>query len=240
MATTETLEEFTGEIYTDAPDDLPRAIDDRQDAPDLAVRTLVAPTQRDTNAALAWYRDEATSPPFDPDGMCLKVCRTARNIGPMFPSAVSAQVATPMAARREAVANVRRGMVAYYDDPNDDNPFGHIVTVAGRAPGEDPSTLRSLIVWTNSVKANVLVAVRGDYFPTHWGDEFRFGATWLNGQDLNLPTPPRPKLGANFTAAVESLEAALAYHRRKGHGRIVTALERDLAELRETLKTING
>lgn len=239
----ETPEEFAGGIYTGDPDELARDVNGRQDDLDegaLALRTLTGPIQRDTAGALEWYRLEQTSPPFDPDGMCLKVCRTARNIAARFPSALSAQEATPLTRRVGKVADIRRGMVAYFDDPHDSNPFGHIVTVAGRAAGVDPSTLRSLIVWTNSVKANQLVAVRGDYFGTHWGDEFQFAATWLNGVNLLLPTPPAPRLGSNFKAAIADLEKVLTYHKSKGHTRIVTAVERDLAELRETLKTVNG
>lgn len=197
--------------------------------------------QRDTNATLAWYRRYDTNPPFDPDGMCLKICRTARNIGPMYPSAISAQVATPDRFRVQRVRDVRRGMVMFFDDPHDSNPYGHIVTVAGRAKGVDPRHLRSLIVWTNSVRTNQIVAVRADYFPRHWGDEFQFAATWLNGVRLDLPNPPRPPhLGSTFQHAIEDLQRSRDWHKRHGHTRIVNALNRDIEELRQSKNAING
>ena len=31
-----------------------------------------------------------------------------------------------------------------------------------------------------------VVVVRGDYFQRFWGDEFKFGATWLNGYELDF------------------------------------------------------
>jgi hypothetical protein len=137
------------------------------------------------------------------------------------------------------VRDLRPGMVVYFDDPHDSNPYGHIVTVAGRARGVDVRYLRSLIVWTNSVVANKIVAVRGDYFGRHWGDEFQFGATWLNGQELRMSRPPaQPSLGSTFQHAIDDLEKSYRYHKAKGHTRIANALERDIAELKETLRNI--
>lgn len=196
-------------------------------------------TQRNTPDTLEWYRMEQTSPPFDPDGMCLKICRTARNIDAMFPSALSAQQATPASKRITKVADITKGMILYYDDPRDSNPFGHIVTAAGWA--SEGRTLHDLIVWTNSVRANVLVAVRGDYFPQHWGDQFQFAATWLNGQDLLLPKVAAPKppekliRPTRLRKAIALLEDSIEFHRSQGNDRIVQALRRDIKELRRTI-----
>lgn len=186
-------ENVAHEIYEGPPDDLRRHIDGSQD--DLAdiahhmMRTFMAPSQSTTKETLEWYNDESQSPPFDPDGMCLKVCRTARNIGPMFASALEAQQETPNEHRVSKIEDIHRGMVMYFDTVGDSNPYGHIVTVAGRDKNKPASSLASLIVWTNSVVANKLVKVRADYFPLHWGDKFQFGATWLNGQELKFPEP---------------------------------------------------
>ncbi len=152
--------------------------------------------QRDTAATLAWYGAHTTTRTlgFNPDGQCLKICRTARNLPGGWPSAVAAQAATPAAHRVHNIANIRPGMVMYFDDPRDSNRFGHIVTVAAVA-----STIRSLAditVWSNSVKAGQVVKVKADYFPRHWGDGFVFAATWLNGSALDLPQLVRPEPAA--------------------------------------------
>lgn len=149
--------------------------------------------QNTTEQALQWYQFHRDDPPFDPDGMCLKVCRTARNIPAKYASAKEAQDATPKEHRVTNIADIRRGMVMYFDTVGDSNPFGHIVTVAGRVKGADRDSLDSIIVWTNSVVANKLVAVRASYFGQHWADKFQFAATWLNGQELLFPEPKKTR-----------------------------------------------
>ncbi|HEU5092707.1 MAG TPA: hypothetical protein VFT30_08475 [Nitrospira sp.] len=144
---------------------------------------------RDWKGALQWYRTHQTAGQigFDPDGMCLKVCRTARDIPARYLTARQAQDATPREHRVERVADLRRGMVGYFDDPNDSNTAGHIATMVGRVKGADVNDLNDTLWETNSVKANELVVVRGSYFAVHWGDRFYFGATWLNGFELDVP-----------------------------------------------------
>ena len=205
---------------------------------------------RDTDATVAWYRTHETASQlgYDPDGMCLKICREARGIAAKYPSALSAQVATPAKYRIHRVEDIRRGRVVYFDDPNDSNPFGHIVTVVGRGPETNPSSLSSLLVRTNSVKANEVVVVTGDYFQRHWGDEFQFAATWLNGLELidfhREPAPePEPEPEAplspkapNLRAAIKELQEAVEYHRAKGNARLVRALRRDIEAIRQTIR----
>lgn len=62
--------------------------------------------------------------------------------------------------------------------------------------------------------------------------------------DPKVPDPKKsvatPKLGATFRHAIDDLEKARAFHQSKGNAKIVSALSKDLAELRETMKTING
>lgn len=150
-------------------------------------KTSSAPnTWRET---LEWYKQNETTNEigFDPDNMCLKICRTARNIPARFLSAKEAQDATPQEHRIHKVSDLRRTMALYFDDPKDSNRFGHIATLLGRVRGFDKDKLSDLLVATNSVKENELVIVRGDYFQRYWGDEFKFGATWLNGYELDLP-----------------------------------------------------
>lgn len=154
---------------------------------------------RDWRETLDWYRSHQTAQDlgFHPDGMCLKICRTARGLPAVYPSAVVSQNATPQAHRVHKVADLRRGMVGYFDDPNDSNQFGHIATMIGRVKGADRDSLHDTLWETNSVISGQVVVVRGDYFAQHWGDRFVFGATWLNGSVLDVPAvkSDQPELG---------------------------------------------
>lgn len=143
----------------------------------------------DWRETLEWYEKNQTARQigYNPDGMCLKVCRDARAIGPVYPSAKVAQDATPEKYRVYKVRDLRRGMVLYFDDPNDWNRYGHVATMIGRVPGFDPDDLNDVLVETNSVKKGELVVVRASYFQKYWGDPFRFGATYLNGMVLDVP-----------------------------------------------------
>jgi len=190
---------------------------------------------RNVAGVKAWYQDNKTSPPFDPDGQCLKVVRYARDIGPMYPSAISAAYATPKEHRVYDWADIRSGMIGFFDDPNDGNPYGHVVTFHARTKDKRGLT------WTNSVKDNQLVLVYANYFPRYWGDAFLFAATWLNGQALSFPNKPQPKPKPtrtleNLQHAIKDLQDMIAHHRKKGNLRLVHALQRDLEHLRETLK----
>lgn len=138
---------------------------------------------------LAWYRSHHTKAEigFDPDAMCLKICRTARNIPARFLTARAAMLSTPGEHRIHKVRDLRRGMVAYYADPRDSNDADHIVGVIGRVKGFNPDLLSDVLMVTNSVQVDRLTVVRGTYFEDHWGDDFKFGATWLNGFELDVP-----------------------------------------------------
>jgi len=143
---------------------------------------------------LEWYRNHQTASQigFNPDGMCLKVCRTSRAIGPKFLTAKQAQDATPKEHRFTRVRDLRRGMKLFFDDPHDSNTAGHIVTMIGRVKGYDPDSLDDVLVETNSVVRGQLVVVRGSYFKAHWGDSFQFGTDYLNGVEFDYYQKPKP------------------------------------------------
>lgn len=202
---------------------------------------------RDTRETLQWYRDHETTGQlgYNPDGMCLKICREARGLPSRYPSALAAQLATPAKHRIRQVSEITRGMVVFYDDPKDSNPYGHIVTVVGRVKGANRSELSSLLVRTNSVRSGRVVVVRGNYFPVRWGDEFQFAATWLNGYELDLEhpaggkrvdRPPLTKKAPRLREAIKELEASREYHEKKGHDRLVRALSRDIQAIRQTIR----
>ena len=144
---------------------------------------------RNWRETLAWYATHSTTSEigFNPDGMCLKVCRTARNIPSKYLTAKESQDATPKEHRVKKIADLRKGMVLYFDDPKDSNRSGHIVTQIGRVKGFRPSSLDDILCETNSVVSGRVVVVRASYFKKHWGDSFQFGATWLNGVELDVP-----------------------------------------------------
>lgn len=225
-------------------------------------------TQRDTREVLKWYEDHPTKSKigFDPDGMCMKVCRTARNIGPGAPSALASQKMTPKEYRVYDVAKIKTGDVLYFDDPVDGNPYGHIVTAVGRAKGFDLDDLGGIIVKTNSVKADSLVAVRAPYFQIHWSDQFQFAGRWLNGEpfyDLTQKPKPKPKpepktpkerrlirlnvMMDGYHDNLDLLDKVIQNQQKKGDVRVVQALLRDRRRLRramrglsETIDTVKG
>lgn len=173
----------------------------------------------DYRETLEWYRTHQTTREigFNPDGMCLAVCRTARDIGAYYPSATAAQDATPYKYRVHRVRDLRRGMVLYFDEPNDSNRFGHIVTMIGRVKGFNWDDMNDVLVETNDVKSGELVVVRGTYFKQYWGDDFQFGATYLNGMVLDIPEPKTRvqkfhKSGPNYN--VKLLDKAVDEGRR--------------------------
>lgn len=143
---------------------------------------------REFDETLEWYRENVTTRDigFNPDNMCLKICRTARNIPALHSTAKLAQDATPERYRIHKVRDLRKGMILYFDDPNDSNRAGHIVTMQGRVKGFDEDDMNDVLVKTNSVVSGQLVTVRASYFAKHWGDEFQFGSNYLNGMVLDV------------------------------------------------------
>ena len=195
--------------------------------------TKISPN--DTNATAAFIRTERVKPSKSWKGRCLELQRTARGLPPVYPSALSAALATPEEDRVYHIEDLRRGMVAYSDDPNDSNPFGHIYFIAGRdADGE-------VWTWSNDVDSVHNVGlVPLSFYKDHWGDNFQFGAISLNGYDLlgnnGLPVakPGHDFLGKNYADAIKNVKRAISYHKTTGNARLVNGLKRDL--IRMTLR----
>lgn len=205
---------------------------------------------RNVNETMQYYREVLVPGPDRWKAQCLIVCRTARGIPAMWPSALSAAIHTPVEHRVHSMDKLTRGMVAFFDDPRDSNPYGHIVTVAGRGMGADYS-------FTNDAyAAGSIDLVRLDFFPTHWGDAFLFGATFLNGEELVMDgakaKPQGPALGKatrlhktvnNLDSVIGRLQDSIRDHRKANHSRLVRALERDLEQAtlvkRRLVKTID-
>jgi hypothetical protein len=201
---------------------------------------------RNTNETIQWYRAHETTSQlgYDPGGRCLQICREARGLAARYPSALSAQIATPSKYRVSDIGDIRRGMVVYFDDRNDSNPYGHIVTVVGRVKGADPRSLSSLLTRTNSVVSGRVVVVKADYYPRYWGDAYQFAATWLNGYPLEMrdtkkaPEPKPQTVGdaTNLKQAIDELQEAKKFHKEQKNDRIVRALDRDIKAVRQTIE----
>lgn len=180
---------------------------------------------------LAWYRNHQSTSQigFNPDGMCLKVCRTSRAIGPKYLTAKQAQDATPKEHRITRVRNLRRGMKLFFDDPHDSNTAGHIVTMIGRVKGFDWDSLDDVLVETNSVVSGQLVVVRASYFKQHWGDSFQFGTDFLNGVEFDYAGKKQPPK-RDTSARVERFRDSAPEWDVKILDRAVEAGRRDLAK----------
>lgn len=182
-------------------------------------------TQRNTNDTNLWLRQQHTSGSTQWYRQCLRLTHDARNIGALYPTAISAQHATPLKYRVHKLENVKRGMVAFFDDPNDDNPYGHVVTVQGRHVDG------SLFCWSNDVSgAGKVSLVPLQFFPNNWGDSFQFAATWLNGVELDMPKAPAKAVARpNLDDAIASLTKVI--ENNASDTRLVKAMKRDRATL---------
>lgn len=197
---------------------------------------------RDTAGTLEFLRGEIREDSREWKALCQKLARTARDLPARYPSALAAQEATPMDRRVYDVRDVRQGMVAFFDDPNDSNPFGHVTTVWGRAKSGE------LVHGTNDARVPGGVSItRHSFFPENWGDAFQFASDWFNGVDLMMKQPKRPALGdaARIREAISSIEdgikdidRSIAFHQKAKHPRLVRALKRDKAEAREAVRAL--
>lgn len=187
---------------------------------------------RNTKETAEFIRNERANPSKSWKGRCLELQRTARGLPAVHPSALSAALATPEEDRVYKIEDLRRGMVAYSDDPNDSNPYGHTYFIAGR------SVDNTIWTWSNDVDdVHNIGLVPLSFYDYSWGDKFMFGAISLNGYDLlgtnGLPVakPGHDFLGKNYEEAIKAVKKAISYHKTTGNARLVAALRRDLAKL---------
>lgn len=172
--------------------------------------------------------------------LCLKLQRVARGLPIVYPSALTAALATPKSERVLKIEDLRPGMVAYSDDPADDNPFAHIYFIAGRS-----RTTKEVLTWTNdALRSGGVDIVPISWYKRNWGDNFMFGATWLNGYDFSEfdkpPVESRGSLGENYAHAVEDVAKALRYHKKRGHLRIAEKLQKDLDRMNRRLEAFSN
>lgn len=99
-------------------------------------------------------------------------------------------VELPLGQLRHTIRNFRldvRGVGPDRGIRHSSFPFSHPLYPGGwlRVSGYDMDDLAGTLWETNDVKSGELVVVRGSYFERYWNDPFKFGATWLNGKDLD-------------------------------------------------------
>jgi hypothetical protein len=174
---------------------------------------------------------------------CLSLTRQAPGIPGGIPSARAAMLMVPTSDRIHHVHGLRRGMVLFFDDPNDDNPFGHVVTVAGWHTTQPTDSLDDVLTWSADVPhdAGEVGLVRASFFTSQWGVPMVYGSTSLNGFDLpgygraaTTPVRQAPSLQDTLDAAITAVRHGIRAQRQKGHQRKVRALTRDLRELQDT------
>lgn len=190
---------------------------------------------KSTNEAAAFLKNEHDTGSLEWRKMCLSLQRQARGLPAVYPSAISAALATPEGERVYSIDDLRRGMVGYCDDPNDSNPFGHIFFIAGR----DKSG--RILTWTNdALRVGGVDIVPLSFYKTKWGDTWQFGATWLNGYDFSEfdkpPVETRGRLGDNYRSAMEDVARLERKHRRKGHTILADKLAKDLKVMQRRLE----
>lgn len=193
-------------------------------------------SQRNTPDTLHWLKGQHDSGSTAWRAFCLGLCRSARNLPGVFPSAFAAEQGTPMSDRVFDRDKWQAGMVVFIDDPRDGNPFGHIATLRTRLKNGD------WLVWTNDAFVRGGVScVSVDWFKPHWGDSVQFAATSLNGFDLILPRPaqpkhpkPAPKKKAtpdNLNYAIHRLEKSRDWHKAHNHPLYVKRLTQEIQHI---------
>lgn len=210
--------------------------------------SIPGPSPRTREQQFAFLR-AAHEGPLVWRALCLALARQAAGLPAVYPSALAAQLATPDAYRVRDVSDLERGMVVYFSDPYDSNPYDHVATVAGWRAGTKTRDLGNLLTWTNdAVRSGGVDLVAASFYPERWVDPFQIGSTWLNGRMLpgfsaspDAPEePPAPTVGAGLDRAIETLKRVRRRHREQGNDRIARALSRDLKELRETRQKFGG
>ena len=168
---------------------------------------------------------------------CLNLQHTARDIPAVFPTAFSAQLATPKSERVPHVADLRGGMIGY---TKGSDPAGHVFYILGRRPGFDLANPDGVLCESNDVvagKTGHVGIVTLSFFRVNWGHTWQFGATMLNGYDFAdfnaKPKPVHPTLGGNYEAAIKAVKKAVASHKKDRDDTLYLALKRDLARMQK-------
>lgn len=171
--------------------------------------------------------------------LCLKAQRTGRGLPAVYPTALSAALATPVNERVDFDV-AKPGMVGYSYDARIPGTAGHIFYIEKITPS-------GLITCTNDAfELGVMDYVPLSFYKEHWGHTLQFAAGWLNGYDFkDFNAPPKDTfgggLGEKYENAIEVIKD-VRNQKAKKYGKdapIVKALNKDIARMKKRLVRFN-
>jgi len=195
-------------------------------APRSSAQAIEFCREQDRTNTTRWYR------------MCQMLQRQARGLPAVYPTAASAQAATP-ASERVGLTGLKPGMVAF---TKGSNPAGHIVLVDRWT--SNVKRPENLLVWSNDMAADGkgVALVPLSRILNGWRHSFQFGATWLNGYDFSEfdkpATPARGTISKNYEHGLEDIEKAIKFHEKKGNTDLVKLMKRDRRLMLRTYEAI--
>lgn len=188
-------------------------------------------TTEQTVAFLKKKRDSGTR---NYKGLCMRLAREARGFDyGIYPSALSCMLATPKKYRVTDQKKVKVGMVGFFVDPDDSNPYEHIATCVGHDKDGDP-------IWGTNLADGSVRFVSHRYFARHWGDHFKFAASSLGTHVIEDLQPKPVERGKRLKKTIRELEKIAKQQRKLGREGIARRLDRDIADLRDTLKRLQA
>lgn len=168
-------------------------------------------------------------------GLCMKLAREARGFTfGIYPSALSCMLATPQKYRVLDPKKVKVGMVGFFADWDDTNPFEHIATCVGIDKDGLP-------IWGGNVADGLVRFVDHNFFERNWGDKFQFAATSLGThvmEDMQPKPKPEREKAKRLKKTIRELVKIEKAQRKQGRNRIANRIAADIADLRKTLKMI--
>jgi hypothetical protein len=167
--------------------------------------------------------------------LCMRLAREARGFTyGIYPSALSCMLATPKKYRVTDPKKVKVGMVGFFVDPDDANPFEHIATCVG-------IDKRGLPIWGGNVAGGLVRFVSHEFFERNWGDKFNFAASSLGTHvipDLQDTGKPEVQKGKRLKKIIRELEKVERAQRKLGRNHIANRVAEDIKSLKATLKKI--
>ena len=108
--------------------------------------------------AVAFYKKQRDTGSKSWKGLCMKLARSAYGFDTgIYPSALACMVATPKKYRVTALKDVKVGMLGFFVDPDDDNPFEHIAACVGH-------NKEGLPIWGTNLADGSVAFVGHDFF----------------------------------------------------------------------------
>lgn len=168
--------------------------------------------------------------------LCLGLQRTARGLPAVAPSAIASAGMVPRGERVTKLAQLSRGMAAYWRVGD----FGHIAAVIRRRPG---TATQTPIDSSDAPASHGVGRVPVEWFAEHWGADFLFGAYSINGFDLRHPPKVKPgtaELIERLNGAIAALRRADAVAERRDFPGVEAAIEADIERMSRRVEQLRG